>query len=586
MMTSTLLALALTLSAPKIDVSVRDLNDGDTLSRERSIRVTVQSTHPIRSVEFYVGDDLRDSDSSTPYEFKIDPLNESEGNITLVFAAYDTEGGSQKKTLKLKVDTGASKGAAKLIEESNEALAARKFDYAVFLARVALKSAPKDNGARLALARAFLGKGIYDKAQQFAEDAIAADANNTDARELLAGINLRRAFDTFSRGSGDRTATVKTIGEALKTAATIRRENTERRLDAFGSPTAENAIQWADLALRAGRFNAASTALDREFAKAPNNSAIGNRMAYAYLRQNRIEDAAFILSRMEREKAIDAYGSALAAVVADMKGDTAKADQYIADGQGNDPDELGVRAAQAFLAIRRGRTNALTSIVTSLSRNESPRAEVNYYLAVLQYRLNNFVESDRAFEAAIAADPAFVDMYVERGNQALGLLASGRITDANQRGYQVQVAQAYFDAALASKPDSPLALTGLALLAAANGKRDEAASLAQAATAAGPDYAAGHFVATYIFTGIDQDLMARASNIRKSATGPLNDSQKEEVAVLEDRAKKLKDASEAARKKAIALDNRNLGGRPIPTLSEAFEYFYRDGRLPLLTLPR
>ncbi|MEJ5170379.1 MAG: Ig-like domain-containing protein, partial [Fimbriimonadales bacterium] len=73
--------------APKpVQISL-NIADGDTIDAVRTIRVRVTAEDPVTQVEFYVGDDLRDTDSSTPYEFKIDPLDEPEGDLSLTFAA-------------------------------------------------------------------------------------------------------------------------------------------------------------------------------------------------------------------------------------------------------------------------------------------------------------------------------------------------------------------------------------------------------------------------------------------------------------------------------------------------------------------
>ncbi|MEZ5162385.1 MAG: hypothetical protein R2688_01285 [Fimbriimonadaceae bacterium] len=56
-----------------------------------------------------------------------------------------------------------------------------KFDDAIQACRVALKIDGKNNKARMAMARANFGKGIYDVAQKFAEDVSADDPKNTEA---------------------------------------------------------------------------------------------------------------------------------------------------------------------------------------------------------------------------------------------------------------------------------------------------------------------------------------------------------------------------------------------------------------------
>ena len=73
-MTSSIIALLL-IAPAKVDLNV-NLKNGEILSGTRSFRVMVQADDPINQVEFYVGDELRDTDSSTPYEFKLDTIEE------------------------------------------------------------------------------------------------------------------------------------------------------------------------------------------------------------------------------------------------------------------------------------------------------------------------------------------------------------------------------------------------------------------------------------------------------------------------------------------------------------------------------
>ena len=109
LLTPFLLALVL-VKTPEILVNP-DINSGDVISRERTIKVRVQSDSLVTQVEFYVGDELRDSATSTPYTFKLDPLNEKDGDLKLTFTAYTTKGDKASKVVHVNIDTGLSKGA-------------------------------------------------------------------------------------------------------------------------------------------------------------------------------------------------------------------------------------------------------------------------------------------------------------------------------------------------------------------------------------------------------------------------------------------------------------------------------------------
>ncbi len=78
MSTAFVLATALLLGSPKVEINV-NTEEGQSLSGVHVFRLTVTSDHPVSQVEFYVGSDLRETDTSTPYEFMLDTLTEKDG---------------------------------------------------------------------------------------------------------------------------------------------------------------------------------------------------------------------------------------------------------------------------------------------------------------------------------------------------------------------------------------------------------------------------------------------------------------------------------------------------------------------------
>jgi len=71
-----LLVLAHTHAPVTLNV---DLPNGATISGETTIKVTVVADNPVTQVEFYVGTDLRDNATATPYRFTLDSLGETDG---------------------------------------------------------------------------------------------------------------------------------------------------------------------------------------------------------------------------------------------------------------------------------------------------------------------------------------------------------------------------------------------------------------------------------------------------------------------------------------------------------------------------
>ena len=84
--------------------------DGDTIGGQEDFKVTVQSAQQINQVEFYVGDELRSTETSTPYTFPLDTVDMSDGDLTVRFKAYTIQNKTAEKTLKLHIDNQKSKG--------------------------------------------------------------------------------------------------------------------------------------------------------------------------------------------------------------------------------------------------------------------------------------------------------------------------------------------------------------------------------------------------------------------------------------------------------------------------------------------
>ena len=523
----------------------------DTIGGDYSFRATVQSQSLVSQVEFYVNDDLFATDDSTPYEFTLDTLKFDDGPIKVSIAAYNEEGESQKLELNLKIDNGLSKGVDYHIEIAEEALTQQRWDSAISASRIALKIEPESNTARMSIARAYFGKGTFDLAQKYAEDVVNSEPDNLNARELLAGINLKQAFDSMS-ATIDRASSIEILGDALKSAARGRREINARRMDNFGPVNDDNRMQYMDLLIASGRFSLVITELDAKsdsmFKKNAGDSEIANRLIYAQIRAGRLEDAVRSVTLHARAGYPDAYGYALASVVWNWFGDDEKAGDAEIEALLEDPSDPGVQTAKAFVALRKNRISILANNIGDFSDATGFSPITNYYLSALYFKLNNFTEADKAFKAGLLADPAMHEIYIERFNQSITYYLTENLTGADKQ-FQFDFARAFVEGALAAKPDAFDALTALAILSMMEDDWDDAVLFAQAAANAAPQYAAAHYVLAGAAFGagrVDQGSRAMA--------------------------------------KAIELDS-HLSGLSAPSTNTAWAYFYQRGRIPLLTPP-
>jgi len=621
-MKPTVFALSLwaisSLAFAKIDIAV-NAKDGDVVSGDRAFRVTVNSPSPVTQVEFYVGSDLRDNDTSTPYEFKVDTLAEADGSLKLTFAAYNTNGESAKKSITVKVDNGVSKGAAFHVEAGQAALTDSKWDAAILSGRIALKADENNVAARLILARAFLAKGEFDKAQKFAEDAQTADPKNLTATDLVASIRLRVAFRTTVREGGTKEEAVEAIRAGLVGAIENRRKVLGSLIDAEGPVTDANRIRLSDLAIRAGRYGLAIEALSPLMISAPENTEARNRLAFAQMRAARAVDAQATLNLLSKNNKLDAYSYALMAVLRAELGDVKGSDAAIKEAILSDGQALGVKTAQAFLALKFQRQTGpngveffvpngldtsktsqaaeaksrqtLTRLLTDLQSDPGQSFVVDSFLSALANRLGQFRPSQNYFERAALSEPLNSDLYIERGNQLIDEIQAKRVQEADKKGYW-ELAKAMFTAALTAREASAEALTGLAVVAYFQDDYKRAVDLARAATKASPGYAAGWYTLAGATQKEIQRLLALKTSLSQRAVTLAStnvveaDKAKADAALADQQAAALIDESKVFMRTAGQLDAKWLAGRETPNAERAWRYFLSAGRSPVMSAPK
>lgn len=608
----------LALVAPaKAPVKVHaDVKNGDVITGEATFKVTVEASNLVTQVEFYVNDDLRDKATATPYRFTIDSLNETEGPAKLRFKAYTSEGETGETTVNVKFYDGLDKGAGFHLQEGAKALQDGNYEKAVTEGRIALKVDSKLNQARLIVARGYLRMNVMDKAQKFAEDAVSSEPKNANALDILSVINLKRAFTTFDRGTGDKNDTLKTIGDALKSAVESRQKVLNERVDAMPAPTAETIVSYADAALRAGRYGLAITNLKPFFDRDNRRTDLANRLAFAYIRQGRYSEAYDTLQLLKKYGTPDVYTQATTAVLLAESGQVQASDDAIKEAILSDADNPIVTTSQAYIALKfvRSRTATLLSlglnyddlrgkdsakgaearttleqILRELSKDSSQKTEVNFYECALNNKLENYDTARQYFEQAVLTEPTNYDAYIEQGNKSFQIsLRLGKDAAKADLDFLYENARTMFQAALEARPSSAAALTGMSLVETFEGKPEAAIKWALAATAAEPNYAASYVAlcAAYTLGGVsltDQAYHARQNGLKLPTNAERQDNELK-AREIEKTAGKYSREARAAQDTAEKLDSK-IAGAELSSRVAAWRYFNAGGRVPVLPMP-
>ncbi|MER3496575.1 MAG: hypothetical protein C4320_07240, partial [Armatimonadota bacterium] len=527
------------------------VTDGAVLSGDVSFRVRVNATEPVISVEFTVGSDLRDTDSSVPYEFKWDALAEEEGPITLTFKAYTASGANATKVLKVRVDNGSSLGAEALTKRGNEEFNAGRYDEAITSGRMLLKVDPKSLPGNLLLARTYLIRNSFDRAQKYAEDAVSLDANNVE--ELLAQVGVRRALQTLNRSGTERSETEKIIRESLLGAVDARQKANNVRFERVATST--DLVAFADAALASGREGAVIDRLSAPFQADLSQTAVGNRLAYAYLVRGERLRARDTVALIRRSGKADAYTYALSGIVAGEFGDDKAADEFFRNGLLENPESLGIRTAQASLALKRNRISELRNISNGLSKDVDSRPEASFFTMAVANRLGAFDVARKGFEAAIRVDPANAEVYIERGNQSVQTALSPT-SDAKEREASILNAETMYSAALRARPNSGPALIGLSLVENLRGKAVESVRFAESAARAEPNSAAAQYALAGALTLRDKAIAAALADPATKNAPELRALQRETLSAVQ------------AALRAGAANDARVRDLPVPKAAE------------------
>ncbi len=604
------------LLAPQKGVQVNaNVKNGETLVGERKIRVTVIANNPVTQVEFYVGKNLRDKDTSTPYEFVIDSLSEEDGKLPLRFSARTTEAEVGEVTVTVTIDNGVGKGAAFHVAQGLEALQDSKWDAAINAGRIALKADPMSNEARMILARAYLSKGETAKAQKNAEDVLESKPGDAAALDLLSVINLRSAFGTYISVGGNRAEALANMKEAFKNGVDSRRKLLDASVDTVGAAgtSGANLLPYVDAALRAGRFNLVIPGLRDAFEKDNRSVPIANRLAYAYLRQGRPSDALYYLNMVQKSGVPDAFTFAAMAVAKAELGDATGSDDALREALVSDPEDLSVLSAQAYISLKYLRNRlgnsldlnyddatgdpaakakareTLRSYVNRLEQAAGSRTESQYYKEALYNKLGEYARAQTAFQAAVLSEPSNYDAFIEAGNR---LLASTQLEtkEGESRTQALASAAIMFETALVARPDAAQALTGLALIATIEGKLDQAIKYGDAAVRANPGYAAGHLALGTAYTLAATAIRRQADALRtKSKAAGTTSTERQELELqarkLEEQSTLFSHNSRDAGLAAAKIDKR-VEGHELSKAYPAWRYYSAGGRTPVLPQPK
>jgi len=539
-----------------------DLAPGELITGERRVMVELKSANLPTKVELLVDGELRATSEARPFQFKIEALDEREGDLNLTFVGYDEQGTRVEFPIKVKIATGSEKGAEDNVKKAHEALSNQDYARAERLARVALRADGENAEAKLIAASAAFRRGRLDIAEKYALDVEKVQPENPVNLYLLAGINVYKAFDTIS--TGDAVAAYTTISEAMAASAEYRRKVLDAEADS-ALAKAKTPYEKFDAHLINYRYSLAIEAIRKtaEDSDYRDNKAVA-RLVYAMLRQSRFVEVEKILTRNALIGQPDQYVTFLRCVVQDQNGDDQKAvmayKKAVAEGT-----NWTSKTFDAYLTSSAASGRALKNYMRALSglvNYDRTHPTTAYYELKWDWARNEFDLATGVLRAGLTREPAAYDLYVEQGCQQLGTLYNKKLAPEIKRR-RVAQATASFRAALQAKPDAPEALNGYALVAAMGGDWALSIRMAEAARRYTTNYASGYFTL--------------ATLLESQPMGDLNNMAQRKV--IQERH----DEAVKALSTAVKMDRRFAG--QAPKLEIAVINYLKFGRPPVIATP-
>jgi len=413
-----------------------ELEDGAKVSDMTT--VTAKAAAPddsgIDKVEFYVDDQLKFTDTSTPYEFEWDTLAETEGAHALKAIAFDSKGNTATAKISVTIDNELSKGAEAHAASAAAALKEGNVDLAAKYARRALKIDP----ANLAAARAYAG--VLRQKGQLADAVAVLDKATIPDDDIATRVDLM----ALHMAKADAADSTEDFLKDASVALDVYKKVHALRLKSAGTEPVARGDE-----LMAGRQWLAA---DQQYQKcgAADEAPVGcvNRRVLALIMGGRNSDAAAISRTLIRDKRADVNTQALVGLLALSDHDFKKARASVQDGVEAKNVAALIVAAYADLAEKKvAQAREEAEQANSIAPNSADVQLLRGYL------LADDVEAKRAFVRALELNPMLAEAYTQR---AIHVMLE---RDANR----FQAADQLLDMAMKIDPQNRYVMVGRAL---------------------------------------------------------------------------------------------------------------------------
>jgi tetratricopeptide (TPR) repeat protein len=390
------------------------LEDGAKVSDIASVTIKASTTDDggIDKVEFYIDDQLKGADSSTPYEFEWNTLEGTEGAHALKAVAFDAKGNTTTAKINVTVDNELGKGAEAHAQAASAALKEGNVDLAANLARRALKIDPMN----LAAARAY--SGVLRQRGQVAEAVAVLDKATIPDSD----IPTREALVALHMAAADASNSTESFLQEANASIEIYKKLSALRVAAAGT----DPVAKGDALVAARNYPAAIAAYEKCGPSDTAPVACANRRVLALILAGQIRDAESNIRTITRAKNADASTKALVGFIALNRHDFKTARDTVQQGVEESNVASLIVAAYSDYAMKQ----------VAKAREEAGKAFMLAPDSADVQLVRAFVSADdavshRAYVRALELNPMLAEAYALRAYEVMGTGDPGRFQTAD-----------------------------------------------------------------------------------------------------------------------------------------------------------
>lgn len=392
-----------------------EVADGTKMSD--TVTLTAKATSPddsgIEKVEFYVDNQLKYTDTSTPYELTWDTLAETEGAHALKAVAFDAKGNTATAKISVTVDNELSKGAEAHAKSAAEALKAGDIDAAARFARRAIKIDPTNLAAARAYAGVLRQRGQVGEAIIVLEKATIPD-NDMATRTDLMALHMAKADASES--------TEDFLREAAASVDIYKKVHVLRLAAAGTDP-----VTRGDELVANREWDRAIQSYQK--CGPPDEAPVPcvNRQVLALVLAGRTRNADAVVRTLVRGKRADANTQALMGLIALSDHDFKKARDTVQEGVENRNVAALIVAAYADLASKQPKR--AQEEAEQANEIAPDNADVQLLRA---YALTDDANGRKAFVRSLELNPVLAEAYTQRAFHVLLQRDKDRFQAADQ----------------------------------------------------------------------------------------------------------------------------------------------------------